>query len=434
MAKSKKNNKKKTKKNSNYKNEVIEKKVPKKSEKNLAQSERRAKEKEKLKKKEAKQAEKKAKLDAKTAKKEEIANKKKLEKEEKLAEKQDKAVKKAEAKETAKAQKTEEVKEKAETAENATPVAEEISEETIEEAVEESMEEITEEISEETIEEAIEATMEEISEVISQEAIEKIAEDAAKEAIEEIAEEITPDEPDVEQIKEEITVDAEIKEEKKEKKEKSSKSIDFTKLKGILKEKLTLIKNIKLTKKDIIIIAVAVVTFAALIALIVKFVPAMFASDSVPEIYTGRDYESSELGVGIISITDEQQMEYVKQTNAKGNTRAFKFYANTEMQILTSTSSLPISVANPTSSRVVLLFTLVDENGAMLYRSRGITPGQYLNNITLYKPLEYGDNELTLYVSAFSAEEGKDGGTEYKKEGTQRAKIKIKVGEEYMEG
>ena len=54
MAKSKKNNKKKVKKNSNYKNQVIEKKVPKKTEKNLREAEKKAKLKEKQKKKDEK--------------------------------------------------------------------------------------------------------------------------------------------------------------------------------------------------------------------------------------------------------------------------------------------------------------------------------------------------------------------------------------------
>lgn len=332
MAKSKKG-KKKTKKNSNYKNEVIKKNVPKKSEKNQNKLEHKAKIKEKQKKKEEKLAKNNLKKEEKSSKKD-VKNK----------------VNKSEKEENKKAS-NEQVKE-------AVFPAEEISEE---------------------LSPIIEA--EEIAEQKSNIIIEKVTNN-----------------------------DVEHKS-KKEKKNIFAK-FDF--------------KKIKLTKKNIAVLLVAIVTLVALISVI--SVLHIGKTDYSPSIYSGKDFEDSE--VGVISISDEKQSELVKKTDASGNTGKFSFYANTVMSLASPDSALPITLSNPTTSDKMLLCTIVNDNGVIVYRSLGIAPGRFLNKVKLSQYLDYGKNELTLYVSAFKTSEA---GTEltYKKVGTQRVKLEVNVGTDY---
>lgn len=445
MAKSKKNNKKKAKKNSNYKNAVIEKKVPQKSAKNQQEIERKAKEKEKLKKKQEKEALKKAKSDEKLKRKEDKKAEKagknekveKTEKAKKIIPQEAKPTEKAKNEETEKA------------LENTEPVVEKLPEKLT------SKEEISENVKEEETSGGLVLVAEipadeEKSEIPQDTSIsadiadktekeadneEALSEDISSEennesleiGKEEIAEEIVPETEESKTVKSADAQPIVIEKKTENKPKEKNKSKKENKISKRLKK--TNFSKIKLTKKNIAILVVAVLTFVALIAVLVKVVPPMLAADNIPEVYTGRDYLDSE--TGIISINDEQQQANIKSTKAKGNTRKFSFYANTEMQIASPDSTLPISVANPTSGQCVLLFTLADEDGRMLYRSLGITPGKYINNISLTNPLEYGENKLTIYVSAFKAVDDANGAAEYEMLGTQRATIKVTVGKEY---
>ncbi len=413
MAKSKKNNKKKTKKNSNYKNQVVEKNVPKKSEKNLREAEKKAKLKDKQKKKDEKALAKQQKA---------------LEKQRKKEEKKNLKSKKEAVKETKKEiiPVKEPVEEKKEI-----PVVPEIKEE-LTEKIPEAKEETTEEISE-SVEESADETTEEIpaAEEVPEEAEETLpveeenTESVPTVVIEEVAEEIA-EEIQPEEIPEEKTgvVIEEVSEEKVE--ETKQEIIEIKEKKQINLPKIDL-KKIKFTKKNIIIALVAVVTLAALIS--VLSVVNIGKTDYSPSVYGGRNFADDE--VGVIAISQEQQEEFIKNTKAKGNTRKFSFYANTAMEVSKPDSLLPVSIANPSTSEEILLCTIVNENGVIVYRSLGIIPGRYVSNVRLSQYLDYGKNELTLYVSAFKAE-GEGDTLTYKKLGTQTAEIEVTVGDDYM--
>jgi hypothetical protein len=137
-------------------------------------------------------------------------------------------------------------------------------------------------------------------------------------------------------------------------------------------------------------------------------------------------------GVRVFEVTfDPSDNETIKNTKAKGNKNKFSFYANTAVQVSAPDSLLPIAISNPTVSEEILVCSLVNSDGVVVYRSLGIVPGKYLNNIRLSQYLDYGNNELMLYVSAFRAET-KDGKVEFEKVGTQRAEIEVLVGSDYM--
>ena len=148
-----------------------------------------------------------------------------------------------------------------------------------------------------------------------------------------------------------------------------------------------------------------------------------------PSVYSGRTFADDE--VYLISISDEQQKELIEKTDAKGNTTKFSFYSNTGIEVQKPDSLLPLAISNPTTSEVILLCSLVNSDGVVVYRSLGIVPGRYVTNIRLSQYLDYGNNDMTLYVSAFRAE-GEGDTFEYKKVGTQKAEIQVIVGSDYM--
>ena len=186
------------------------------------------------------------------------------------------------------------------------------------------------------------------------------------------------------------------------------------------------LKNTKITKTHIIIAVVAVVTIAALIA--VLSVVLVRDAENFPAIYSGRNFASDE--VGTIAIPDEQQQKYVKDTAAKGDTRKFSFYTNTEISVSKQDSLVPIAFSNPSAGKHILLCSIVNEDGVVVYRSLGLAPGQYVSNVRFSQYLKYGTNELTMYVSAFETTK-EDDEMFYDKVGTQKVKLKVVCGEDY---
>ena len=345
MAKSKKNNKKKTKKNSNYKNEVIEKKVPQKSEKTLKEIERKEKLKEKEKKKAEKEQSKKQK-DASKVREEAPAKEEKVKKKKVQVEKK-------EAPETKK----------------------------------------------------------EISSVVDSK--------------EEIAEEIKPAEEKavkVKKEKKEKTVKEKKEKPAKEKKEKPAKEKVAKTHSNKKSFKNFSLSKVESSKKNITITIVAVLAVITIVAVILAN---LFADlHCYPNNYTGRAYPSDQ--VANIAISDEQQMQYVKATNAKGDKNEFAFYTHTEISMSGPNSEVAIGFSNPTYNDKILLFTIYDENDVLMYKSLGVTPGKCLNSIKFSDYLDVRMHEMTMYVSAFKYVDG-----EYELVGKQKVDLKIMCGTDY---
>ena len=316
------------------------------------------------------------------------------------------------------------------------PVAESVEEipETAEEPVTESAEEVPE-----TAEEVVTETVEEVHEIVEEveeqtevtsSVDEEIAEEIEPEAIPEkksgvVIEEVT--EETIEEIKEEIKEEP-VTEKIEEKPEVKAEEIPAKKEKKSIEIKLPQLDFKKVTKKQIIIIAAAVVVLAALISVISVL---DFGGDKgyYPSIYSGRSFDDSE--VSLIAISAEKQAEHIRNTEVKGDKNKFAFYANTAISVSEPDSLLPIAFSNPTINEDILLCSLVNKDGVVVYRSLGVVPGRYLTNIRLSRYLDYGVNELTLYVSAFRAE-GTEDDYHFEQIGTQKAKIEVHVGNDYM--
>ncbi len=433
-SKSKSKNKKKTKKNSNYKNQVVEKKLPKPSEEKIRRQQKAEKEKKKAEIKAAKEALKKEKKLKKENKKKEISkpkkeNNKEANKKEKPKEiiKEEIHIKKEESNNT-----VEEVKETVSVEEN----LQDNSFDTVEPEIPQKEEEpVISHVTEENIEEETE----EISSVEDEETIEdeEVIEDGKAVEDEEVItdKEIIPDEDIVEdEVQNDIPEVETVPEIKEEKAEKPVRIVEETTVPEVeVKDGGTKIKKekvkIKLTKKKILVLVAGVVAVAMAVSVIVALcgkVQKMNKPDAI--VYNGRNYSEDELYS--ITIDDEQQETYVKNTKSKGDKGKFKFYAQTEFNLTDISSLIPISLGNPTTEKTVIVATICDEHETTLYRTLGIKPGFYLDEISLEKYLEYGENNLKLYVSAFRTVDN-NGEKSYKKVGTQRVNLKVNVGEDF---
>ena len=167
-------------------------------------------------------------------------------------------------------------------------------------------------------------------------------------------------------------------------------------------------------------------TLAALISVIVTVSGGN--QEYAPAIYSGRNFDSSE--VAFIAISDEKQHEYIDGMKVKGNTSKFSFYCNTEISVSKQDSLVPIAFSNPTMSENILLCTIVNEDGVIVYRSLGVVPGRFITNVRFSQYLKFGMNEFTMYVSAFEPTKDSDE-ILYNRVGTQKVKIKVACGEDY---
>lgn len=213
----------------------------------------------------------------------------------------------------------------------------------------------------------------------------------------------------------------------KEVKEKViSKSIKKKEKKG--EDKLKLTKNIsKLFKKNLklSIITLSVVVVAIVTVLVFSTGIISIGDKNKNEIrYAGRNEPIG--AVSNITTSDADQKKLVKETKAKGKTSKFDFFANTTINLSDKKAALPITLGNPTYNDCVLIAYVVDENGEKVYHSLGIEKGKYISTIFIKNGLKYGENKLTLYVTAFGTDGGKDGKS-FKKIGTQHTELTVNV-------
>lgn len=114
-----------------------------------------------------------------------------------------------------------------------------------------------------------------------------------------------------------------------------------------------------------------------------------------------------------------RQLAEAEDMDIKGDRKAFKFYANTELMIDEWYERIPIMLGNVETNKCDFIVTLLDKDDNMLYRSLGIKPGNYLPAIALFKEeaekLGYGTHDLYLVVSGYNSSTFEHVGTVYTK-------------------
>lgn len=118
-----------------------------------------------------------------------------------------------------------------------------------------------------------------------------------------------------------------------------------------------------------------------------------------------------------------QQQVLIDSLNAKGS-RKFSFYFNSIVNVGDDFSTEDLCFGNPKTNDCILIATVYEKDGTVIYRSLGLEAGKEINKATLFDELSYGIHDVKVAVNAYDKETNKKIGTKY-------AKIKIAVGVEY---
>lgn len=133
-----------------------------------------------------------------------------------------------------------------------------------------------------------------------------------------------------------------------------------------------------------------------------------------------------------IELETAEQLSLARKTRARGDTRAFRFFAaNKTVTINEWYDPIAFGLGNPDTNDCDLVFILLDKNGEYAYRSLGVAPGQYLPSMELFQTLQYGEHKYTLIVVGYEPDKVNPETNipeTYKLIGVQYTKLKLVVG------
>ncbi len=122
--------------------------------------------------------------------------------------------------------------------------------------------------------------------------------------------------------------------------------------------------------------------------------------------YNGRVETSAEA----TALSESQQELLVHELGAKGSGR-FEFYLKPEIRFEGGETS-GLCFGNP-NENCVLVATIFNGEGEVLYRSLGLESGKELNMARLFKAVPFGKHEVTVAVNAYNPETNEKIGTKY---------------------
>lgn len=180
------------------------------------------------------------------------------------------------------------------------------------------------------------------------------------------------------------------------------------------------------TKVDYTVCIIGVAIILALLVLAVMLFLGVFKTEeakAATAVYYGR--EESDFSVSDISSSLEEQHKMSDDMDLDFDNAKFDFYCVTECEYSDASPLLALSLSNPSYNDYVLVFTITNGEGEVLFRSLGIKPGKMLDYVNFTRNIPYGENELKLYVTAFDTKERKDGTKDYIKVGNSIATMKM---------
>ena len=120
--------------------------------------------------------------------------------------------------------------------------------------------------------------------------------------------------------------------------------------------------------------------------------------DQVYFVYSG---DLQKRGLYPIKLTGEEQKTKVKKTKRHGQLGKFQYYCVSDLRMQSSNMDSTIRFGNVSTNDCVLVLSVVDAAGHLLYRSGGVEPGNYISRIRLSQPLEDGTYDCRAYVAAY---------------------------------
>ncbi len=119
-------------------------------------------------------------------------------------------------------------------------------------------------------------------------------------------------------------------------------------------------------------------------------------------------------------FSDSQQAMFIDSVGAYG-TDAFEFYFNTNVTLDDNGETENLRFGNPKGNDCILVATVYDEDGRVLYRSLGLEAGKEINSAKFFEEISYGTHDVKVAVNAYDSETNEKIATKY-------AKIKLSVG------
>ncbi|MDD6275242.1 MAG: hypothetical protein PUB20_00205 [Clostridia bacterium] len=133
--------------------------------------------------------------------------------------------------------------------------------------------------------------------------------------------------------------------------------------------------------------------------------------------FTGRT--ESELTALKSEFNEGQKQALIDSTDAKGSGK-FDFYIDKTIYIDDDFSDFDLCFGNPNSD-CILIATIYDSDGNVIYRSLGVEPETEIKKASLFNSIPYGEQKMKVCVNAYDSETNEKIGTKY-------AKIKLAVG------
>ena len=119
------------------------------------------------------------------------------------------------------------------------------------------------------------------------------------------------------------------------------------------------------------------------------------------------------------AFNSQQQEVFIETLGAHGSSK-FDFYINSSVPVGDNGEIEELCFGNPNDD-YVLVATIFDSDGEILYRSLGIESGKEINEVKLFKEVAYGTHKVKVAVNAYDKNTNEKIGTKY-------ARIKLSVG------
>lgn len=213
-------------------------------------------------------------------------------------------------------------------------------------------------------------------------------------------------------------------------KQKQENKLERKNKRAIFSQKLKAVwKKIKYyTSKDflnsinyvrvLIFIVLPVVLIVLGISALSKTVVMNVPSDIRSYEYNGRAESDA---VAKDSVFNSQQREvFIESLNSHGSGK-FDFYVNSVIPIDDSCSTDELCFGSTSDTDIILIATIYDKSGEVLYRSLGVSGGKEVNSAKFFKSIPYGLHNVKIAVNAYDSKTNEKIGTRY-------AKIKLAVG------
>lgn len=178
----------------------------------------------------------------------------------------------------------------------------------------------------------------------------------------------------------------------------------------------------KFSSLDVKKVSTVILTLSIIIAVISVVALLMSLRFTVPDEaiveYKGRNLPDSYS----VLVTDDlvTQYELTDKMERKGDTKKFRYYAAKSIVFPEKYSTATLNLVNVFDNECVLIASVVDEGGTVIYQSLGLQAGRCLSDITVTK-LPYGTHEMKLVVAAYDPES-------YKLIGVQYSDLSVQVG------